>query len=460
MVESPKIHIRTRMAKLPTVAIIGKPNTGKSTLFNRMIGRRKAIVSDIPGTTRDQIASMVSTDELDFLLIDTGGMGGGTQDKEMEDDVHRQSLLALESADLILFTIDSRQELTANDFEIATLLRKRSKKHISLIIVPTKCDNPATIDEVLARYFKLGLTDIITPVSAPHGIGIPELQDHIVQELKALHFTKDPLPEDRAPRIAIIGKPNVGKSSLVNAFMSEVQREKSPLLVSDIAGTTRDATDTVIRYHEKDYVFVDTAGIKRQSKTNRDIETFAYLRSIQAIQECDITVLVLDATEPVSKQDKRIAGMAVDEGKGLIILLNKADALTAEEKKTAVSHAKILLEFCKFAPILPCSAKTRDGLLKLFDLIEAVQGNRTRRIADKELHRWFEDSVHGQPMSALAKTKHITQASEVPPTFILFVKNPKQVQVSQLRFLDNAIRRTFAFEGTPIRWVTKGKDSE
>lgn len=443
------------MAKIPTVAIIGRPNTGKSTLFNTLIGRRKAIVSDTPGTTRDQVAGLIEGQDLDYLLIDTGGMGGGTEDKELEDDVHRQSVLALEHADLIIFTLNSREEMTKNDYEIIDVLRKQKKGHVPVLLVPTKCDDPTTIESLLPQYFSLGICDEVIAVSAMHKTGLPELRSTIEQKLLDLHFERNEAPAADAPRIAIIGRPNVGKSSLVNAFMNETQRSKSPLLVSDIPGTTRDAVDTVIRYHETDYIFTDTAGIKRRKDTKGDIETYAYFRSVKEMEQCDITVLVLDATQPVSRQDKRIAGLATEEGKGLIILMNKIDKISSEEKKLRLQEIELQLQFCRFAQIIPVSAETKEGLLKIFDVIEMVQRNRTRRIGTNELMDWYKTTVYGQPMAVLAKSKLITQADEVPPTFVIFVKDPKKVQVSQLRFLDNSIRKVFGFEGTPIRWITK-----
>lgn len=445
------------MPKIPTVAIIGRPNTGKSTLFNRIVGRRKAIVSDTAGTTRDHVAGRVEDDRVDYLLVDTGGMGGGTEDNDLEDDVHRQSILALENADLIVLTLNSREEITSSDFQIVDLLRKRKKKHVPVLVALTKCDNPHETEEVLPQFYALGLTDDIIPISAPHKIGIDDLQDTIVEKLLELNFTKEEAEENSdMPKIALIGKPNVGKSSIMNAFMSEKERKTSPVLVSDIPGTTRDTTDRIITYHEKKFLFMDTAGIKKRSQTNKEeIETYAYFRSVRALEMSDIVVLVLDASEEVSKQDKRIAAMAVEEGKGLIILLNKIDLLSGKDREYATAHAREALAFCQFAPLIPCSANTRDGLLKIFDQIDMVERNRSRRIPTKDLNRWFQDSVYGQPMGTLAKSKLITQAEEVPPTFVVFVKDPKKVQVSQLRYLDNRIREVFAFDGTPIRWITK-----
>jgi len=454
-----RVNYTISMAKLPTVAIIGRPNTGKSTLFNRLYGRRKAIVSEIPGTTRDHIAGRIDDAPIPYLLVDTGGMGRGTEDKDLEADVHAQSLLALENADLILLTINSREDLTASDFEIADILRKKRKRHVPVILVPTKCDNPEEIDQILHQYYEFGVTDTVVPVSAPHAIGIDDLHDAIEENLKELNFKAEiriPDPGSRIPCIAIIGKPNVGKSSIVNAFMSETQRKKSPLLVSSVPGTTRDAVDTVIRHEGREYTFIDTAGIARRSKQQEHLGSLAYLRSIRALEEADIAVLVLDAQQPVSKQDKRIAHTAIEDGKGLIILLNKIDLVKGSDRELAVEAAIDAFSFCRYAPLFPCSAQSQKELRKLFDLIAMVQQNRTRRIATKVLHDWFADVVYGKPLGTIAKSKHITQAEEVPPTFVLFVKNPKQVQVSQLRYLDNSLRKTFGFDGTPVRWVTKG----
>lgn len=448
------------MANLPTVAIIGRPNTGKSTLFNRLVGKRKAIVSDIPGTTRDQIASRVENEELDYLLIDTGGIGGGSEDIDLEDDVEQQSLLALENADLILFTVNSREQLTKSDYEVVELLRKKRKKHVAVITVLTKCDQlDFTLDEH-PEFYELGIADEIVPVSAAHAMGLDELTQKIIGHLKALHFQRIEKKELDAPRIAIIGKPNVGKSSLVNGLMSEPQRESSALLVSPIAGTTRDATDTIIEYHGKPYIYIDTAGFKRKKSMEGDLEMYATFRSIQAIEESDICVLLVDASQPVTKQDKKLAGLAMSEGKGLIILLNKMDLLDSEAKKEALAKAKIEFSFCKFASMIPCSTKTRDGILKIFDQIEIVQINRSRRISTKDLLNWYTEAIYGQQGALALKSKHITQAEDVPPTFVVFVKDPKKVQLSHLKFLENRMRSSFGFEGTPIRWITKSSNRE
>ncbi|MBT3598649.1 ribosome biogenesis GTPase Der [Candidatus Peregrinibacteria bacterium] len=444
------------MAKLPTVAIIGRPNTGKSTLFNRMVGRNKAIVSDIPGTTRDHVAHLIKGEEIDYLLVDTGGMGGGTEDKDFEDDVHSQSLLALEHADVIILTLNSREDLTSSDLDIIQTLRAGKKNHVPIILTITKCDNPEETEEIIPQYYELGISDTIIPISAPHRLGIDNLEEELEKMLISLNFTRSSDDENESMiKVALVGKPNVGKSSIINSFMSDTQRKKSPLLVSDVPGTTRDSTDTVIRFHDEEYLFMDTAGIKRRKQTKEDVEKFAYFRSVRSVEDCDICVLVLDGSVELGRQEKRIAGMAVEAGKGLIILVNKADLLSSEEKKHVLQVLHYTFQFCRFAPVLFCSANSKEGLLKLFEQIESVKRNRERHIPTAELHRWFRDAVLGQPMGSLAKCKHITQTDDLPPTFALFVKNPKKVQVCQLRNLENNIRRTFAFDGSPIRWVTK-----
>ncbi len=448
------------MAKLPTVAIIGRPNTGKSTLFNRLIGKRRAIVSDIAGTTRDHVSFRLEGEEVDYLLLDTGGIGGGSDDTILEDDVAAQSEIALEAADLILFTVNGKEELTASDFAVADILRKKRKRHVPVIVVLTKRDDWDTAEAELAQAYELNLGDDVIGVSAAHRINTDELSTRIETQLKKLHFGK--VVEDaveRPPRIAIIGRPNVGKSSIVNALLSDTQRDLSSRIVSDIPGTTRDSSDSIVRHEDKEYIFVDTAGLRRKSKTEGHIDTISSLKSIQAVQDSDVVVLVLDASELTSKQEQRIAAMAIDAGKGLVILANKADLLSLEEREEKEHETRIQLRFCMYAPVLFASAKTRVGLLKLFPLLESVARNRSRRIPTKELLRWFENVSHKAP-GMVSRCKFVTQAKDLPPTFVLFSKKPSAIRESDLRFLENSMRATFAFEGTPIRWKTKGAEKD
>ncbi|HVW66174.1 MAG TPA: ribosome biogenesis GTPase Der [Candidatus Peribacteraceae bacterium] len=447
------------MPRIPTVAIIGRPNTGKSTLFNRLVGKRRAIESDVAGTTRDHVAYKVETDEMDYLLLDTGGIGGGSTDKDFEQDVSAQSVIALAAADVIIFTVNSKEELTSSDERVAELLRKKKKAHVPVIVVATKCDRPDTIDDLLPQYFAFGLGDDVIGLSAVHNTGIGELEDAIIEKLKELHFEKEDSSLEaqatKPPRIAIVGKPNVGKSSVVNALMSDPQREMNARIVSDIPGTTRDSSDTIIRRDDKDYIFIDTAGLRRKARVEEDLEYLSNVKSIQAVEDSDVTILMLDAADIISRQDKRIASLAIESGKGLMIVLNKTDKLTREEREEKETETRASLPFCKFAPLLFTSATTRENLPKLFPMIESIARNRLRRIPTKELLRWYEEAVHGIPANMLAKSKFITQAEEIPPTFVIFVRDPKKVGVSQLRYLDNRLRETFAFEGTPVKWITK-----
>ncbi len=478
------------MSKLPTVAIIGRPNTGKSTLFNRIVGSRRAIESPVPGTTRDLISQRVDLETVSFLLIDTGGIGA-SRDKDFEKDVASQSALALDFADVVLFTVNSREEVTADDRKVIELIRKKRRKHVPVIVILTKADDPGSEDAVKLNYQELNIGDSLVVVSAPHRLGIDELLANIAAELKKLNFVReeklpDPSVDDseeienldddsddiedaeiasevpvRTPRIAIIGKPNVGKSSIVNALMSDTDRKKSPLLVSPIAGTTRDSTDTEVTYQGRPYVLVDTAGLKKNARNLDEIERYSAMRTIKAVEDADIVVLVLSAEEQPTQQDKRIASLAAESGKGLIILLNKIDTMKGQKREKAVEYVTAVLQFVsKFAKIIPCSAVTREGLVKLFDVVATVQQSRVRRISTRELHRWFERTVHGQPLGEVGKAKHITQAKDLPPTFVLFVKNPKRVSVSQLRHLENRLRETFGFDGSPIRWVLKAVEKD
>ncbi len=314
---------------------------------------------------------------------------------------------------------------------------------------------------------------------------MPTLLEVIEKELKALHFSKpteavqiqesdidneedtegidfddekvrSAFPEDWTPKIAIIGRPNVGKSSIVNALMSDAKRSVSPLLVSPIAGTTRDSTDTDVTYEGKPYTLIDTAGLRKNARREDEIERFSAMRTLSSIERADIVVLVLDASEKPNQQDKRIASLAIESGKGLLILLNKIDQMKGEKRTQAIEAVTKMMDFIsKFVTIIPCSAVTKEGLTKLFQRVEAVQQSRILRLTTRELMRWFEQNVHGKPLKGLSSVKYMTQAKDIPPTFVLFTRNSVHIRTSELRYLENRLRQSFGFDGTPIRWITR-----
>lgn len=444
------------MAKLPVVAIIGRPNTGKSTLFNRIVGRRKAIVSDVPGTTRDPVAIRMEGESVDYLLMDTGGMGGGTEDEDFEDDVEAQSIIALEHADLIIFVVDSREELTSSDFEVVDSLRKKRKRHVPVILVPAKCDNADSMDEILPRFYELDVADAVIPVSAVHGVGVDELVGEIEARLLDMHFEGLEGSEglEGVPRVALVGRPNVGKSSLINALMSDPQRKLQGRMVSDVPGTTRDTTDTVVKHNGKTYLFLDTAGLRK--KREFGVEAFAAIRTLQAIESANVTVLVLDPMLGIGRQDKRIASLAIERGTGLILLLNKMDLLDAEEREQFRAAVADSFIFCRWSPTLFTSAETRENLPKVFEIIESVCENHKRRIETSKINKWFQGiSMRHHPQGIggkTAKTKYVTQVDTAPPSFALFLNDPKRLHFSSLRFMENKLREDFEFEGTPMRW--------
>lgn len=486
------------MAKLPTVAIIGRPNTGKSTLFNRLVGSRRAIVSTVPGTTRDLVAERIEGEKLSYLLIDTGGIGGGTEDRDFEDDVEAQAVIALSHADLILFIVNGREEITAADHAVVDALRKKRRRHVAVFLVVSKCDDPQKSEESILKFHELGIADEMFAVSSPHGLGIDVLTNAMEKQLAEMHFAQETVDTSigtDVPRVALVGRPNVGKSSLMNALLPESRRTLESRMTGPEPGTTRDTMDVRLRSEGKEYLFLDTAGLrhgqrnqgdhgfgrqaglrhgrknlgekdfsrqsdhKRQEQLVGEIEVFATLRTLRAIDEADVTVLVLDATEKISRQDQRIAAMAIERGTGLILLMNKTDLLSKAERHALTPALQEAFPFCRWAPVLFTSAVTRENLPKLFSLVTAVCGNRARRIETAVLNRWFQDTVASfQPKGIggkSGKAKYVTQTESAPPTFVLFLNDPKKLHFSTLRFFENKLRSTFSFEGTPIRWVKK-----
>ncbi len=434
----------------PMVAIIGKPNVGKSTFFNYIVGQRLSIVEDTPGVTRDRIYADSNWRGRSFTLIDTGGI-----EPELEDEIHigmrEQANIAINLADVIIFITDIKQGVTASDQEIATMLRK-SKKPI--VLVCNKADNFGEAVPELYEFYNLGIGDPY-PVSSTNALGIGDVLDAIYE-----HFPEQEENEQNAEiiNVAIIGKPNVGKSSLVNKILGE-----NRVIVSNVAGTTRDAIDSYFENDTGKYNFIDTAGIRRKSKVNENIEKYSVMRSILAVERADVCLVLIDATEGVTEQDAKIAGEAHEAGKAIILVVNKWDEY-AKETGTLEKYKKEVynkLSYLSYAPIIFISAKTGQRVDKLFNLIKKVANNNAMRISTATLNQVINEAIATvQPPSDKGKRLKIlyaTQAQTKPPTFIIFVNNKELFHFSYERFLVNQIRSNFDLEGTPIRIISREK---
>ena len=455
--------------KMPIVSIIGRPNVGKSTLFNRIAGQRIAIEADVPGTTRDRIFFRVEHPTLDFFLVDTGGIEAEKTKGHMEASIQSQTRMAIEESDLILFVVDGRVEMTRDDHHAAEILRKVSDRK-TVILVANKCDSEADAER-LSELYRLGL-DKPMPVSASHGTGVEALIKKVVQGLKSRSFlTKDSEEYQKIHKfeaahvgIALVGKPNVGKSSIINALLDE---EK--LIVSDIPGTTRDSVDSVIRHDQKLYNVIDTAGLRRISKVESGIEHFSVLRTLSAIERADVAVLVLDSSEKVTDQDQQIANTILKSTKGAIILANKWDIkvnpnMTEEQRQsTFVAYLQKKFGFMPWAPVVFTSAKTRKNLTMIFELAQSIVAERKKRIPTALLNHCIEDAVSAHaPTGAkrfAPKVFYATQISEDPPRFVLFVNKKNYFHFSYLRYLERKLRDRFGFVGTPILLEFKEKES-
>jgi len=437
------------MAK-PMVAIIGKPNVGKSTFFNYIVGQRLSIVEDTPGVTRDRIYADSNWRGRDFTLIDTGGIEPKAEDI-IQTGMREQAEMAINIADVIIFVTDIKQGITAADQEIATMLRK-SKKPI--VLVCNKADNFGEPDPNLYEFYNLGIGEP-HPVSSTNALGIGDVLDAIYE-----HFPeKDENDEDsEIINVAIIGKPNVGKSSLVNKILGE-----NRVIVSNVAGTTRDAIDSYFENETGKYNFIDTAGIRKKSKVNENIEKYSVMRSLLAVERADVCLILIDATEGVTDQDAKIAGEAHEAGKGVIIVVNKWDELEKEtgtlEKYRKEVYDK--LSYLSYAPILFISAKTGQRVDKLFNLIKKVANNNAMRISTATLNQVINEAIAVvQPPSDKGrrlKILYATQAQTKPPTFVIFVNNKELFHFSYERYLVNQIRSNFDLEGTPIRIISREK---
>ncbi len=437
----------------PVVAVVGRPNVGKSTLFNVLAGERISIVQDTPGVTRDRIYADVSWLGVSFTLIDTGGIEPDSSDIILSQ-MREQAQIAIDTADVILFLTDVKQGLVDADSKVADMLR-RSQKPVLLLV--NKVDSFEKYMPDVYEFYNLGIGDPI-PISAASRLGIGDMLDEVVK-----HFPQQDEDEqdDERPKIAIVGKPNVGKSSLINHLVGEER-----VIVSEIAGTTRDAIDTEIVYRDREYVFIDTAGLRRKSKIKEELERFSIIRAVTAVERADVVVVMIDATEGVTEQDAKIAGIAHERGKGIIIAVNKWDAIEKNDK-TIYKHTeriREILSFMPYAEILFISAKTGQRTKKLFDMIDVVLENNSMRVATGVLNEIMSEAVAmQQPPSDKGKRLklyYITQVAVKPPTFVIFVNDKKLMHFSYIRYLENRIREAFGFQGTSLKFFIRERKGE
>ena len=432
----------------PIVAIIGRPNVGKSTLFNALAGQKISIVKDTPGVTRDRIYADIDWLNYNFTMIDTGGIEPDSSDIILAQ-MREQAQIAIDTADVIIFMTDVKQGLIDADAKVADMLR-RSQKPVVLVV--NKVDNFNKMMADVYEFYNLGIGDPV-PISASQRSGIGDMLDKVVEHFKSLDLEED---EDDRPKVAIVGKPNVGKSSIINKLTGE-----SRVIVSNIAGTTRDAIDTDVKWNGKEYVFIDTAGIRRKSKVKEDIERYSVIRTVTAVERADVVVIVIDATEGVTEQDAKIAGIAHENGKGIIIAVNKWDAIEKNDKTVYEYTNKVrqILSFMQYAEIMFISAKTGQRLPKLFDMIDMVIENHTMRIETGVVNEIMAEAVAmQQPPSDKGKRLrlyYITQVSVKPPTFVIFVNDKELMHFSYTRYIENRIREAFGFRGTPLRFIIR-----
>lgn len=438
----------------PVVAIVGRPNVGKSTLFNRVVGGLVAIVENTPGVTRDRLYFDTEWLGKKFTLIDTGGIEFKDETTPLAAKMKQQAEIAVDEADVVLFLLDAKSKVTDEDEQIAKYLRKSGKP---VLLVVNKVEKFAGFESEAHEYLALGLGDPI-PVSAVHGMNIGDMLDTIVSR-----FPED-TGEDYDPdviKIAVIGRPNVGKSSIVNMLLGEER-----VIVSDIPGTTRDAIDTPFTYEERNYVLIDTAGIRRKKKIAEVTENYSVIRSFRAVDRADVVLMVIDSTEGVTDQDKRIVGYAHEQGKGLILVINKWDLITKDDKTLNKYEKEIReeLTFVGYAPTQFVSAKTGQRINKIMELVEFVAEQTSRRILTSTLNSLLREWVHLNPPPSdkgkRLKILYATQHSVQPPTFIFFVNEPELMHFSYRRYLENQLRKNFGFEGSPIRIIMRKRDEE
>ncbi|WP_312753266.1 ribosome biogenesis GTPase Der [Rummeliibacillus suwonensis] len=436
------------MAK-PIVAIVGRPNVGKSTIFNRIVGERVSIVEDVPGVTRDRIYSSADWLTHEFNIIDTGGIDIG--DEPFLDQIRHQAEIAMDEADVIIFMVNGREGVTLADEHVAKILYKTKKP---VVLAVNKIDNP-DMHDMIYDFYSLGFGEPF-PISGSHGLGLGDLLDEV-----AKHFPKEDENryDENVIKFSLIGRPNVGKSSLVNAFLGD-----NRVIVSDVAGTTRDAIDSSYEYDGQEYVIIDTAGMRKKGKVYESTEKYSVLRALKAIERSDVVLVVLNGEEGIQEQDKKIAGYAHQAGKAVIIVMNKWDAVEKDEKTMNEKTKEIReqFQFLDYAPIVFVSAKTKKRVHAILPIINRVNENHSMRIQSSILNEVILDAVARNPAPTdkgkRLRIYYATQVAIKPPTFVVFVNDPELMHFTYERFLENRIRETFDFEGTPIKIITRARD--
>jgi GTP-binding protein len=439
------------------VAIVGRPNVGKSTLFNRLVGERRAIVEDVPGTTRDRLYGTVSWGGVEFTIVDTAGLQDPSEIEastitEIAKRTREQAQSAIDEADVIIFMVDTKAGMTAGDHEVADLLRRTDKP---TILVANKIDNINRKD-MAVEFYELGLGDPMA-MSSYHGVGTGDLLDRIVENLP--HFEEE--PDIAGPKFAIVGRPNVGKSRLINALIGE---ERS--IVSDLPGTTRDSLDTHLEWNGQALTLIDTAGIRRRGRIEQGIEHFSALRSMRAIDRSDVVLLVIDATEEFTAQDLHIAGYVEEQKKGIVVVVNKWDLIEKDSSTMDLyrDEAKRQLDFLPYAPLVFISAKFGQRVQNVLEMALLVEAERRKRVSTSALNKLLRDAVAKHPPPSKPgkwlKFYYATQADVSPPTFVFFTNDPQSVHFSYKRFLENQIRDQFGYVGNPVRMMFRGREED
>ncbi|MBQ7137065.1 MAG: ribosome biogenesis GTPase Der [Bacilli bacterium] len=424
--------------KLPVIALVGRPNVGKSTIFNKIVGKKISIIEDTPGVTRDRIYSEATYKDYRFNVIDTGGIDASLE--KFNDEIKMQAEIAINEADVVVFVVDGKEGLTSNDFVVRDILRKTNKK---VIVAINKVDNKKAQDHMY-DFYELGF-DIYIPISGEHGIGFVELMDELTKD-----FQEKEDKEDKRLKFSVVGRPNVGKSSLINAMLNE-QR----VIVSDVAGTTRDAIDTVLTYNKEEYVVIDTAGMRKKGKIYEAVEKYSLLRSMKAIDRSDICLLVINAEEGIIEHDKHIAGYVLEKGKGLILVVNKWDAVEDEKSiKDYLKEVRSEFQFLSYVPVIFTSALTKKRVHLVMPEVVKVSENIKREIKTSVLNEVVQDAyLLNLPPSYKGrrlKIYYVNQTGTKPPKFTFHVNNKNLVHFSYERYLENKLRENFELEGTPI----------